>query len=53
MEFEPKETYKWPEGFPSVDSRIVVCGTLKMVEIKEEGETYSIPRLFDADILGL
>lgn len=51
MEFEPKETYKWPEGFPSVGSRIVVSGTLKMVEIKEEGESYSIPRLIDADIL--
>ena len=50
MEFEPKETYKWPEGFPPEESRIVVCGTLKIVEIAEKSETYMIPRLAEADI---
>lgn len=51
MEFVPKKTYSWPEGFPPEESRIIVCGTLEMVDITEENETYTIPRLADADIV--
>lgn len=53
LEFEPKGSYKWPTNFPPVESGITVSGLLKMVDMEEDGQTYAIPRLFDADILPL
>ena len=50
MEFEPKSSYKWTTDFPSVNSRITISGLLKMVDVGDEKQSYSIPRLFDADI---
>lgn len=53
MEFEPKSSYKWLTNFPPVESSVTVSGLLKMVEMEEDGQTYSFPRLFDADVLTL
>ena len=50
IEFEPKELYKWPADFPPVESRITVSGLLKMVKIEDDGQIYSVPRLFEADV---
>lgn len=50
LEFEPKSSYKWPTNFPPVESRITISGLLKMVEIGDEEQSYSIPRLLDAAI---
>lgn len=50
LEFEPKSSYKWPTDFPSVNSRITISGLLKMMEVGDEEQSYSIPRLVDADI---
>ena len=53
LEFEPKSSYRWPTNFPPVESSVTVSGLLKMVEMEEDDQTYSFPRLFDADILPL
>lgn len=53
LEFEPKSSYRWPTNFPPVESSVTVSGLLKMVEMEEDGRTYSFPRLFDADVLTL
>ena len=50
LEFEPKDSYKWPTSFPPVESRITVNGLLRMVEVGNEGKSYSIPRIVNADI---
>jgi len=51
LEFEPKASYRWPADFPGVESRITVSGVLKMVEMEDAGQVFSVPRLFDAEIL--
>lgn len=50
LEFMPKDIYAWPTNFPPSESRITVTGRLKMAEVGPQGQTFSIPRLVDADM---
>ena len=50
LEFLPKDSYVWPTNFPPVESRIMVTGCLKMFEVGAPEQSFTIPRLVDADI---
>ena len=50
IEFETKDGMKWPEDFPPAGSSVTVAGRLGMVVEVDEGRTYTIPRLFAADV---
>ncbi len=50
LEFMPKDIYAWPTNFPPSESRITVTGRLKMAEVGPQGQTFSIPRLVEADM---
>ncbi len=50
LEFVPKDSYVWPEGFPPVESQITVTGNIKMFEVGSPEQSFTIPRLVDADI---
>ena len=53
LEFMPKESYVWPTNFPSVESRITLTGRLQMFEVGTPEQSFTIPRLVDADISAL
>ena len=50
LEFCPKKHYVWPTNFPPAQSKVVVCGTLKMIEEGTDEQSVSIPKLMEADI---
>ena len=50
LEFVPKESYVWPTNFPPVESRITLTGRLQMFEVGTPEQSFTIPRLVDADI---
>lgn len=50
LEFLPKDSYAWPTNFPPVESRITVTGRLKMFEVGSPEQSFTIPRLVDADM---
>ena len=53
LEFMPKDSYVWPTDFPSVESRITLTGRLQMFEVETPEQSFTIPRLVDADISAL
>ncbi len=53
LEFMPKDSYVWPTNFPPVESRITLTGRLKMFEVGTPEQSFTIPRLVDADISAL
>lgn len=50
LEFVPKKSYVWPDGFPQMQSPVTVTGRLEMYDIPYEGQKYTMPHLVDADI---
>ena len=50
LEFMPKDLYVWPTNFPPEESRITVTGRLKMFEVGTPEQSFTIPRLVDADM---
>ena len=50
LEFMPKDSYVWPTNFPSVESRITLTGRLRMFEVGTPEQSFTIPRLVDADM---
>ncbi len=50
LDFFPKPSYKWPEDFPSANSRVTLVGKLSMYKIAEGMRGYEVPRLLDADV---
>lgn len=53
LEFMPKESYVWPTNFPPLESRITLTGRLQMFEVGTPEQSFTIPRLVDADISAL
>ena len=53
LEFMPKDSYVWPTNFPPVESRITLTGRLQMFEVGTPEQSFTIPRLVDADISAL
>ena len=50
LEFMPKDSYAWPTNFPPLESRVTITGRLKMFEVGTPEQSFTIPRLVDADI---
>ena len=50
LEFLPKDCYVWPTNFPQLESRVTITGRLKMFEVGNPEQSFTIPRLVDADI---